>query len=146
MKLSGRCLCGRIGFEIDGWVSQIQACHAERCRRATGGLFAPEIAASAEGFRWVGDESAIASYTAPILHEPPAYRRNFCATCGAPLPVLLEDAGMVILHAGSLDDSAGLHVFRHAFVAQKSACCAIEGDAPQFPGQPPAPDTKDIMS
>ncbi|TYB77792.1 GFA family protein [Maritimibacter fusiformis] len=145
MKLTGRCLCGRVGFEVDGWVSQIQACHAERCRRATGGLFAPEIAASADGFRWVGDEGGVASYTAPILHEPPAYRRNFCKTCGSPLPVLLEGAGMVVLHAGLLDDCSGLQVFRHAFVDQRSACCQIDDDAPQFPGQPPVPGAGDIV-
>lgn len=145
MKLTGRCLCGRVGFAIDGWVSQIQACHAERCRRATGGLFAPEIAAGAEGFRWTGDESGVASYTAPILHDPPAYQRNFCKTCGSPLPVVLNEAGMVVLHAGLLDECSGLHVFRHAFVAQKSACCQIDDDVPQFKGHPPAPDAGDIL-
>lgn len=145
MNLTGSCLCGAVGFTLEGWVSRVQACHAERCRKATGGLFASEIAASSEKFQWVGDRDQIASYEAPILHAPPAYRRNFCKTCGSPLPVEIEGAGMVILHAGLLDDTRGLDVFRHAFTAQKSACCDITDGLPQHEGQPPVPDPSNIL-
>lgn len=145
MQLSGTCLCGDIGFRLEGWVSPIQACHAERCRKATGGLFAPEIAASSERFEWVGNTDRIATFEAPILHEPPAYRRNFCKRCGAPLPVEVDGADMVILHAGLLDDSSGLSVFRHAFTAQKAECCEITDDLPRFDGQPPVPDRSEIF-
>ena len=146
MDLTGHCLCGAIGFRLSGWASPIQACHAERCRRATGALYSPEIAASAEHFEWTGDTGQIATYEAPILHTPPAYRRNFCKTCGSPLPVVIEEAGMVILQAGVLDDSAALHVFRHAFTDQKSACTTITDGAPQYPMQPPPPDPGEILS
>ncbi|MCB1338695.1 MAG: GFA family protein [Maritimibacter sp.] len=145
MDLSGHCLCGAVGFRLSGWVSPVQACHAERCRRATGALFSPEVAASAEAFEWVGDTDLIASYEAPILHAPPAYRRNFCKICGSPLPVLLDGAGIVVLQAGVLDDSTALRVFRHAFVDQKSACTVIADTAPQYPLQPPPPEPDEIL-
>jgi ADP-ribosyl-[dinitrogen reductase] hydrolase len=143
MKLSGRCLCGAVGFTLDGWVSPIQACHAERCRRATGALFSPEIAAALTGFRWTGDLSRIASYEAPLLDQPPAYRRSFCSRCGSPLPVELD--GMMLLQAGTLDDTSGLSVFRHAFTDQKTACCVIPGGSPQFTGLPPTPDPMELL-
>lgn len=139
MKLSGSCLCGKVGFRLEGWVSPVQACHAHRCQKATGALFSPEVAASSASFEWLGDQSRISSYEAPILHWPPAYRRNFCSNCGSPLPVELKEAGMVILQVGVLDESSELEVFRHAFVGQKSACCEITDGKPQFEGQPPAP-------
>ena len=145
MELSGHCLCGAIGFRLSGWASPVQACHAERCRRATGALFSPEVAASAEHFEWIGDIGRIGSYEAPILHVPPAYRRNFCRTCGSPLPIVLEETGIVILQAGVLDDSAALHVFRHAFVDQKSACTTITDRAPRYPMQPPHPEPDEIL-
>jgi len=144
MKLSGSCLCGAVGFRLDGWVSPIQACHAERCRKATGALYAPEIAASSAQFEWIGDTDAIASYEAPILHEPPAYKRNFCVRCGSPLPVILEGAGYAIVHAGILDGDPALRVFRHAFTAQRSPCCEIVDEAPQYQGRPPPPDPSDL--
>lgn len=140
MKLSGSCLCGEVGFRLEGWVSPIQACHARRCRKATGALLSPEVAASSANFEWIGNLDRISSFEAPILNNPPAYRRNFCNKCGSPLPVEIEGAGMVILCAGTLDDSSNLHVFRHAFVDQKTECCNISDGAPQFRGQPPAPD------
>lgn len=146
MKLSGSCLCRGVGFHLEGWVSPVQACHAERCRKATGGLYSPEIAASSEAFVWTGDTDLIATYDAPILHEPPAYRRAFCKTCGSPLPVLIDGAGIVLLHAGVLDDTTDLRVFRHAFTGQKTACCEITDGAPQFEGQPPPPDPSDILT
>ncbi len=108
-------------------------------------MYAPEIAASSARFEWVGDTDAIASYKAPILHEPPAYKRNFCARCGSPLPVLLEDAGYAILHAGILDGDPALRVFRHAFTGQRSPCCEITDTAPQYAGQPPPPDQSDLI-
>ncbi len=140
MKLSGTCLCGGVGFRLEGWVSPIQSCHATRCRKATGGLFSPEVAASAAAFEWTGDPGLIASYEAPILHEPPAYRRNFCRRCGSPLPVVIAEAGVALLHAGLLDAEVEIPVFRHAFVAQKSGCCEITDGKPQYEGQPPPPD------
>ncbi|MGI3168479.1 GFA family protein [Pseudooceanicola sp. C21-150M6] len=145
MHLTGSCLCGGIGFELDGWASPVQACHASRCRKATGALYSPEVAASAAAFRWVGDEGLIRQYDAPILHEPPAYRRCFCDRCGSPLPVVIAEAGIVILQAGILDGTAELPVFRHAFVGQKSPCCDITDGLPQFDGQPPAPDPSVLL-
>ena len=140
MKLTGSCLCGAIGFSLDGWVSPIQACHARRCRKATGALFSPEIAASSDTFVWSGDITKLSSYEAPLIDSPPAYTRNFCSDCGSPLPVEVEGAGMVILCAGVLDDSSELRIFRHAFVAQKAECCDLTDELPQFDGKPPPPD------
>ena len=145
MKLSGSCLCGGIGFRLEGWVSPIQACHATRCRKATGGLFSPEVAASAAAFEWTGDQDLGATWEAPSLHAPPAYRRNFCNRCGSPLPVVVEETGLVLLHAGLLDEGAELPVFRHAFTAQKAPGVAITDNSPQFEGQPPPPDPSVLL-
>ena len=143
MKLSGHCLCGAVRFTVDGWVSPVQACHAQRCRRATGALYTPEIAVQMDGFRWLGDVDAITRYEAPLQHQPPAYRRNFCNRCGSPLPV--EAEGYMIVHAGILDDTRALHIFRHAFTGQKSDLIDVPVDAEQFAGQPPTPDPSRIL-
>lgn len=145
MKLSGHCLCGDVGFRLEGWVAPIQACHAERCRRATGALFSPEIAACNSRFEWIGDEDRIATYEAPILRKAPPYRRCFCNRCGSPLPLEMPEARMVILCAGILDDASGLYVFRHAFTAQKSAACEITDGAPCFDGAPPLPNLSVLL-
>lgn len=145
MKLSGSCLRGRVTFRLEGWVSKIQACHARRCRKATGAAFAPEIAASCENFEWLSGADMISIYEAPLIDTPPAYRRAFCRNCGSPLPVEIAGSGMVVLHAGIVDDDRALNLFRHAFVDQKAAWVEIADGKAQFAGQPPVPDRDDIL-
>jgi hypothetical protein len=129
---TGSCLCGRVAFEIAGPVSPIQYCHAARCRKATGAAFAPELAANAADFRWVRGADLVAVYEAPLLRKPPPYRHAFCRTCGSPLPVALEGTGLVVLHAGVLDDEPETRPFRHIFVSQKPSWHVIMDTLPQF--------------
>jgi hypothetical protein len=129
----GSCLCGGVAFEIDGRLTPIQLCHARRCQKATGGAFAPEVAAKRDGFRWLRGEDLLSSYEAPILHEPPAYRRVFCRVCGSPMPGVLDGTDLVVLLAGVVDEGAETtKPFRHIFVSQNPAWHAITDDVPQF--------------
>jgi len=79
-------------------------------------------------------------YEAPLIAEPPRYRRAFCDRCGSPLPCEIEGSGFVILNPGVLDDDPGTREFRHAFVEQKAAWHRIAEGLPTFEGRPPGPD------
>lgn len=135
----GSCLCGDVVFEIEGELTPIQFCHAERCRKATGSAAAPELLAPASGLTWVRGRERVRVYEAPLLAEPPNYRRAFCKRCGSPLPVEIEASDFAILNAGVLDDDPGTRVFRHAFTAQKASWHEITDGLPMFKGQPPRP-------
>ena len=137
--VSGSCLCGDVAFSIEGELTPIQLCHAARCRKATGAAASPEMLAPAGGFRWTRGSEHVRTYEAPVLEEPPAYRRCFCERCGSPLPVEIEGSGFVILNPGVLDDDPGTREFRHAFVAQKAVWHTIAGSLPTFEGRPPGP-------
>jgi hypothetical protein len=130
--VTGSCLCGGVGFEIDGALSPIQYCHATRCRKATGAAFAAELAALASAFRWTRGEDLISTYEAPLLREPPPYRRSFCRICGSPLPVALEGTDFVVLDGGVLDGEPETRPFRHIFVAQRAPWYTITDNMPQF--------------
>ena len=114
----GSCLCGEVTFEITGYISPVQYCHAPRCRKATGGSVTPELLAHSEGFRWTGGAHHVRCYSAPLLKSPPAYKRAFCDACGSPLPVELEGTPYMILNYGVLDEDAP--AFQHAFSNQKA--------------------------
>ncbi len=137
--IRGSCLCGAVAFEIEGSLTPIQLCHAARCRKATGGAFAPELLAPATGFRWARGEDRVSVYEAPLLEEPPAYRRAFCRTCGSPLPIEMPGGVFVGLLAGVLDDDPGTQPFRHAFLRQQAAWYTIEDELPRFEWRPPRP-------
>ena len=137
----GGCLCGAVRFAIDGRLSPIQACHARRCQRATGAAFAPELACRLERFRWLRGEDEIQTWEAPLLREPPPYRRAFCRHCGSPLPVPRPEAGFVVLLAGSLDEPPEVPLFRHIFLDHRPAWHRVDDDLPKFPQRPP-PDQR----
>jgi hypothetical protein len=130
--VTGTCLCGGVVFAIDGVLSPMQYCHATRCRKASGSAFAAELVALASTFRWVRGEDFVTTYEAPLLREPPPYRRSFCRVCGSPLPVALEGTDFVVLHAGVLDGEPETRPFRHIFVAQQAPWHMITDDMPQF--------------
>ena len=130
--IRGGCLCGGARFEIRGQPTPIQVCHARRCRKATGSAFAPEIGVRAEDFRWLHGRELAAVYEAPLLREPPRYKRAFCRVCGAPLPVVTPGAPWVVLLAGTLDDDPGTRPFRHVFTGQGAPWHDIRDELPAF--------------
>lgn len=138
--IRGSCLCGGVEFEIEGELTPIQLCHATRCRKATGAAVAPELLVSSKDLRWRRGEELVRVYEAPLLYEPPAYRRAFCTTCGSPLPAEIEGTGYALLNPGVLDDDPGTREFRHAFVEQKAEWHRITDGLPMFEGRPPPPE------
>lgn len=138
--VKGSCLCGGVRFEIGGELTPIQLCHATRCRKATGGAYAPEMLGLRAELRWLAGEDLVRHFEAPLLREPPAYRRAFCATCGSPLPVEIPGTPFVNLNPGTLDDDPGTRPFRHAFVAERACWHEIADSLPQHDGRPPPPD------
>lgn len=133
----GRCLCGGVRFEIHGPLTPIQYCHASRCRKASGTAFAAEVAARASALVWTRGDELVAIYEAPLLRDPPRYRRAFCRVCGSPLPVALEGTDLVVLHAGVLDGDPATRPFCHAFVDEAACWHESDDDLPRFPRRPP---------
>lgn len=139
MPIQGGCLCGGVRFEIEGRPTPIQLCHAARCQKSTGSAFAPELAVKRDGFRWLRGEELLESYEAPLLREPPAFRRVFCRVCGSPLPVVREESDFVVLLAGVLDGDPGVRPFRHIFTGQGARWFEPRDDGlPRFEERPPA--------
>jgi hypothetical protein len=137
--IRGSCLCGGVAFELRGDLTPIQLCHATRCRKATGAAASPEMLSQTASFQWTRGESLVRTYEAPLLSEPPAYRRAFCDTCGSPLPAEIPGTGFTLVNPGTLDDDPGTRELRHAFVDQKAAWHEITDSLPAFARRPPAP-------
>ena len=135
--IQGGCLCGAVKFEIDGPLSPAQYCHAERCRKASGAAFATEAAARSADFKFVCGVDMIDTYEAPLLREPPPFRRDLCRGCGSPVPVPLADTGYMVVQLGILDGDIDAKVFRHIFTSQAASWFEGEDDLPKFELRPP---------
>ena len=136
--IRGSCLCGGVEFEIDGRLTPIQCCHATRCRKSTGAAFAPEIATRTSSFHWVRGEELITRYEAPLLREPPPFRKAFCSVCGSPVPLVEQDSEFVAFLAGVLDGEPETTPFRHVFLSQKAPWYSVNDELTKFDERPPA--------
>lgn len=129
-KLEGKCLCGAVAFEIDGNVSQMEACHCSRCRKTSGSAFSTALLCAAKSFRWVRGEREITAFQLPS-----GFAHDFCSVCGSPTPTLKPIDGKVVpIPAGSLESDPGTRIQWHAFVSSKATWDQILDDVQQFPG------------
>lgn len=136
--MNGSCLCGGVGFEIDGSGTPIEVCHCSRCKKAYGAAFAATFYVKASQLRWTRGEELVTVYDAPIRHAPPAYRHVFCAACGSPLPIVRTEWGVAEIPAGVVDGDPDSRPLRHIFTALKAPWFEISDGLPQYDGHVPA--------
>jgi hypothetical protein len=102
-------------------------CHCGQCRRATGHFMAATAARHAD-FR------LLQSSELKWFDSSDSARRGFCGRCGSTLFWQGAERDYLSLTAGSLDDSRGLTVACHIFVADKGAYYQIADGTPQISG------------
>ena len=123
---TGGCLCGDVRFEIYGELRPIIASYCEQCRRTTGHYMAATAVHTdnlsvtiEDGLRW--------------YRSSPDAKRGFCCHCGSSMFWQGPDESFVSISVGALDDSDGLALVAHIFVADKGAYYEIDDGVPQFP-------------
>jgi hypothetical protein len=98
--LRGGCLCGAVEYEIRGEPSKFYHCHCSRCRKSTGTGHSSNLFVQPATLEWLKGGELVRSFKIP---EAKRFTRQFCASCGSPLPRQLKDTDIVIAPAGSLD-------------------------------------------
>ncbi len=124
---SGKCLCGRITWQIMGKPSAAYHCHCSMCRKAHGTAFASYYFMAAENFRWTNSPDSVMRFA-----SSPRITRAFCKTCGSVVPD--QYGNNVYVPAGCHDH--GPMVDAHIFVGSKAAWFDITDGLPchdQYP-------------
>ena len=83
-------------------------------------------------------EELITRYEAPLLREPPPFRKAFCSVCGSPVPLVEQDSDFVAFLAGVLDGEPETTPFRHVFLSQKAPWHSVSDELTKFDERPPA--------
>jgi hypothetical protein len=78
--VTGRCLCGRVRFELTERPSVWGYCHCNRCQRRTGAAASPNAAIDASWLRILSGEEVIRAY-----RPPDGFDKLFCSECGSGL-------------------------------------------------------------
>lgn len=133
-KRSGRCLCGRITYEVDGPIEAIEYCHCSRCRRASGSAFSANGSIRKSRFRLLTGAQDVGEF------ESPAGKfRAFCVHCGSPLYSRLDRLpDRLRLRLGTMDDDPGGRARAHIFVGSKASWFDITDEIPQHEENSPS--------
>lgn len=119
MIMRGKCLCGKIEFEITGTAAKLYQCHCSLCRKQSGSASNASFIAAAENLRWISGQENISSY---VKHS--GFRSDFCGQCGSPVPNPLRNTAYVWVPAGLLDDYP-FEIIAHLHVASKASWDSI---------------------
>jgi hypothetical protein len=127
--VGGKCLCGKVKYEVRGTPLGMYYCHCETCRKATGTAFATNIAVATDDFAITSGRELVKAF-----ESSPKKYRYFCSGCGSPLYSQAEATkGMVSVRCGTLDDDPGLRPNVHFYVSSKAPWFEIHDDIPQQP-------------
>ena len=129
MTQTGRCLCGKISYELTGDVIAPAVCHCDHCQRQSGGAFSVNLVAHESQLAVHGelstyeDPGADSSGTVHVL-------RRFCGTCGSPIVSALTGTdGIIAVKAGVLDDKSGVQPTVEAWCVDRQPWVDLPGMA-----------------
>lgn len=124
---TGACLCGAVGFEVEGALAPPDACHCTQCRRQSGHYWASTNVRRAD-LKIHGGE------TLTWFQSSEKVRRGFCSVCGSVLlwdPVAMD---IVAIAMGAFDKPTATHLEKHIFVTEKGDYYELADGVAQSPG------------
>ena len=134
VTLKGSCLCGAVQYQVHGEPARFFHCHCSRCRKATGTGHASNLFLQPGTLEWIGGAEQVRAFKVP---EAKRFTNTFCATCGSRLPREVQQAGMVVIPAGSLDQETPMAPQARIYYGARTAW-SCSGDAlPVYPESPP---------
>jgi hypothetical protein len=134
-RLEGSCLCGAVGYAVEGEIVRVTNCHCGRCRKARGAAHGSNLFTRESGLRFTRGAERLVSYKVP---EARYYTQVFCRDCGGKLPRLDSERKLAVVPMGSLDDDPGVRPTAHIYVASKAPWYEIVDGLPRHPEGLPA--------
>lgn len=131
-KLTGKCLCEKVSYQIDGDLGPIYNCHCSKCRRWHGAAFRTRASINTKQFKWLSGENYLGKYK-----SSDNVTKYFCSNCGSPLISTYENRPTVLgIPLGGLEQAPTNIPEAHIFVASKSPWFTITDDLPQYDSWP----------
>ena len=128
MKLSGKCYCGAVQYEVADAFLYAMNCHCSGCRRTTGSAFKAFAGIERDKLTVTQGRDNLLIYGQESAHDA------HCKTCGSFLYSLVRDARFLHVAMGTLVDAPSIHPTMHIFVGSKAPWFDITDDLPQYQG------------
>jgi hypothetical protein len=125
-SLTGRCLCGRVRFELTEAAVAAGYCHCTRCQRRTGTAASAQARIDGGTFRLLQGQDSVKGWR----HPDGGFEKCFCSECGAHLfsrnP---DDAAQMSVRMGAFDGDPGVRPSWRTYVAYAACWEPIPDDA-----------------
>ena len=109
--VTGRCLCGRVRFELTEPPVDAGYCHCTRCQRRTGGGSSAQARIDGRTFRLVAGEEHVQCWR-PADSD---FAKCFCRECGAHLFSRNRDGTKMSVRMAAFDRDPGVRPQWRAF-------------------------------
>jgi hypothetical protein len=120
--VTGRCLCGAVGWSAESAPQQVHHCHCGMCRRWTGAAFATLVWFPRTAVRWQGE---------PVVYRSsPIALRTHCGACGTALSLAYDAREDIALTVGSMDAPESVTPDHHYGVEGRLPWADIGADLP----------------
>jgi hypothetical protein len=131
--LRGRCLCGKVSYEIDGEPTVVAHCHCRDCQRLTGSGHSTGAMFPVERIRVRGEPSEFRL----VADSGNTVTRSFCGACGSPLFGRNTGmAGVMTVCVGTLDDPGAVTPQVTVFARSRNPWDAFDPGLPSYEAQP----------
>jgi hypothetical protein len=115
--ITGNCLCGVVGFEVEDRFQQLNLCHCKQCQRATGSAHASNLFTDPGNIRWTKGKDHVKRFDVPER----SISNAFCTECGSGLPYVSKSGQSLIVPAGTLNEaSVGYPKVRNIFWSERT--------------------------
>lgn len=114
--VAGRCLCGKVAFELRGTLGPVTHCHCRSCRLSRGAAFVTWTSVPPDRFHVTSGDREIAWY-----RTSPGIRWGFCRNCGSQMFYIADSPGhpdgpqpgYVYASVGSLTEDGNIEPSAH---------------------------------
>jgi hypothetical protein len=131
-RLTGRCNCGAVTFEVTEPLIGASYCHCTRCQRRTGTAASPNARPAPGSFRILTGEDRLRAW-----RPDDGFEKWFCGDCGSAMfSRSPDDPDQVGIRLGVFDSDPGVRPSSRSFVAYAASWEPIPDDGlPRHPEQ-----------
>jgi hypothetical protein len=130
-RLSGKCFCGAVEYEVADESEYSAYCHCSNCRRTTGSAFKPFAGIRRAKFKLIRGDTDLMVYGEESGND------THCKFCGSLVFSVVRGGIYVQLPMGTLVDDPTIRPTKHIFVGSKAPWFEITDDLPRFEGHAP---------
>ncbi|RUU82191.1 GFA family protein [Mesorhizobium sp. M7A.T.Ca.TU.009.01.1.2] len=124
-KLTGKCFCGAVHYEVADEFLYAANCHCSDCRRTTGSAFKSFAGIEREKLVLTEGEDKL------LIFGDESGHNAHCGRCGSLLYSLVRDGAYVHVAMGTLVNDPSIRPTDHIFVGSKAGWFTITDDLPQ---------------